>query len=113
MAGISLAAFRRQRHRYSFGAERAVALLGQSKNVAEGLVDPGVVDPSGSTSIGWFAPSLDGKRVAVSLAKAGAETGDVHVFDVATGKDGTDAVPQADGSGSGDCLAWKADGRNC
>jgi prolyl oligopeptidase len=74
------------------------------------LVDPGVVDPSGSTSIGWFAPSLDGKRVAVSLAKAGAETGDVHVFDVATGKDGTDAVPQADGSGSGDCLAWKADG---
>ena len=74
------------------------------------LVDPSVIDPSGSTSIGWFAPSPDGKRVAVSLAKAGAEHGDVHVFDVATGKDGKDAVPQADGAGSGECLAWNADG---
>ena len=43
MAGITLAAFRRQRHRYSFGAKRAIALVGQSKNVTEGLVDPGVV----------------------------------------------------------------------
>ena len=46
----------------------------------------------------------------MSLAKAGAEHGDVHVFDVATGKDGKDAVPQADGAGSGDCLAWNHDG---
>ncbi len=74
------------------------------------LVDPAVVDPSGSTSIGWFVPSPDGKRVAVSLAVAGAEHGAVHVFDVATGKDGKDGVPQADGSGEGRCLAWKADG---
>jgi prolyl oligopeptidase len=74
------------------------------------LVDPTVIDPTGSTSIGWFAPSPDGTRVAVSLAKAGAEHGDVHVFDVATGKDGKDAVPQADGAGSGECLAWNRDG---
>ncbi len=74
------------------------------------LVDPTVLDPTGSTSVGWFVPSPDGKRVAVSLAKAGAEHGDVHVFDVATGKDGKDAVPQADGAGSGDCLAWNHDG---
>ena len=74
------------------------------------LVDPSVVDPSGATSIGWFVPSPDGKRVAVSLAKAGAEHGDVHVFVVAGGKDLGDAVPQADGSGSGNCLAWKSDG---
>ncbi len=74
------------------------------------LVDPGVVDPSGSTSVGWFVPSPDGKRVAVSLAHAGAEHGDVHVFESATGKELADAVPQADGAGNGDCLAWKADG---
>jgi prolyl oligopeptidase len=74
------------------------------------LVDPGVVDPSGSTSIGWFVPSPDGRRVAVSLANGGAEGGDVHVFDVATGKEMKDSVPQADGAGNGDCLAWKGDG---
>jgi prolyl oligopeptidase len=77
---------------------------------AKVIVDPGVVDPSGSTSIGWFEPSPDAKRVAVSLATGGAEHGDVHVFDVATGKQLKDAVPQADGAGSGDCLAWKGDG---
>src|SRR5580704_3021643 len=43
MAGITLAAFCNQRHSYSFGAERAVALVGQSKNITEGLVDSGVV----------------------------------------------------------------------
>jgi prolyl oligopeptidase len=73
------------------------------------LVDPGAMDPSGGTSIGWFVPSPDGKRVAVALAKGGAEKGDIHVFDVATGKDGTDAVEQAEGAGEGDCLAWKND----
>jgi prolyl oligopeptidase len=74
------------------------------------LVDPSVLDPSGGTSLGWFAPSPDGKRVAVSVSKAGAERGDVHVFEVATGKEMKDVVPQADGSGSGNCLAWNADG---
>ncbi|MEO7110422.1 MAG: S9 family peptidase, partial [Polyangiaceae bacterium] len=73
------------------------------------LVDPAAMDPSGGTSIGWFAPSPDGKRVAVALAKGGAEKGDIHVFNVATGKDGTDAVEQAEGAGEGDCLAWKID----
>jgi len=74
------------------------------------LIDPGALDPTGSTAIGWFVPSPDGTRVAVSLSKGGGERGDVHVYDVATGKDGKDAVPQADGSGSGNCLAWKGDG---
>jgi prolyl oligopeptidase len=74
------------------------------------LVDPGVVDPSGSTAIGWFVPAPDGKRVAVSLAKKGSERGDVHVYDVASGKEAKDVVPQSDGAGEGDCLAWKGDG---
>ena len=74
------------------------------------LVDPNALDPSGATAIGWFVPSPDGKRVAVSLSKGGGERGDVHVYDVATGKEGKDVVPQADGAGSGDCLAWKSDG---
>jgi prolyl oligopeptidase len=74
------------------------------------LVDPSVVDPSGATAIGWFVPTPDGKRVAVSLARKGSERGDVHVYDVATGKEAADVVPQADGAGEGNCLAWKGDG---
>ena len=58
-----------------------------------------------ATAIGWFVPTPDGKHVAVSLSKGGGERGDrVHVYDVATGKEGKDVVPQADGAGSGDCL---------
>ncbi len=74
------------------------------------LVDPNALDATGGTSIGWFVPSPDGKKVAVALAKGGAEHGDVHVYDVATGKDGKDSVEQAEGSGDGSCLAWKSDG---
>ena len=74
------------------------------------LVDPNATDPSGGTSIGWFEPSPDGKKIAVALAKGGAERGDVHVFDVATGKESKDVVDQAEGAGEGMCLAWKADG---
>src|SRR5207245_2569515 len=32
------------------------------------IVDPNRIDPSGTTSIDFFVPSLDGKRVAVSLS---------------------------------------------
>ncbi|MEO8796869.1 MAG: S9 family peptidase, partial [Polyangiaceae bacterium] len=74
------------------------------------LVDPNAIDATGGTSIGWFVPSPDGKKVAVALAKGGAEHGDVHIYDVATGKDGKDSVEQAEGSGDGSCLAWKSDG---
>lgn len=74
------------------------------------LVDPSAIDPSGGTSIGWFEPTPDGKKVAVALAKGGAERGDVHVFDVATGKETKDVVDQAEGAGEGKCLAWKPDG---
>ena len=74
------------------------------------LVDPSTLDTTGGTSIGWFVPSPDGKRVAVSLSKGGGERGDVHVYDVASGKEAKDVVPQADGAGNGACLAWKGDG---
>ena len=74
------------------------------------LVDAADLDPSGGTNVEWFVPSFDGRKVAVSLSKGGGEHGDVHVFDVATRNELGDVVPQADGSGSGDCLAWKKDG---
>ncbi|MBL8999699.1 MAG: S9 family peptidase [Phycisphaerae bacterium] len=70
------------------------------------LVDPAVIDPEGHTSIDWFVPSHTGKYVAVSLSKAGTESGDVHVFDIETGQPTGDVVPRVNGGTAGGSLAW-------
>ena len=75
------------------------------------LVDPMVLDPSGHTTIDWFVPTLDGKKVAVSMSKSGTESGDVTVYDVATGKAlPNELVPRVNGGTTGGSLAWNADG---
>jgi prolyl oligopeptidase len=74
------------------------------------LVDPGEIDPAGLTAIDWFQASPDGKLVAVSLSSSGTEVGDVHVFDVATGKEVHEVVPRANTGTAGGSLAWAPDG---
>jgi prolyl oligopeptidase len=74
------------------------------------VLDPNVVDSSGHTAIDWFFPSLDGARVAVSLSQNGSESGTVHVYDSATGKELGDEVPRAHGGTAGGSLAWNAAG---
>lgn len=74
------------------------------------LVDPNELDPSGSTTIDFYVPSLDGKRVAVSLSKGGTEDGSVSVFDVATSNQLPDIIPRVNGATAGGSLAWNADG---
>ncbi|MFP2908269.1 prolyl oligopeptidase family serine peptidase [Pyxidicoccus sp. 3LFB2] len=75
------------------------------------LVDPMVVDPSGHTTIDWYVPTLDGKKVAVSMSKNGTESGDVSIYDVATGKAlPNEVVPKVNGGTAGGSLAWNADG---
>ncbi|HLX09575.1 MAG TPA: prolyl oligopeptidase family serine peptidase [Thermoanaerobaculia bacterium] len=73
------------------------------------LVDPNVLDPKGGTSIDWYEPSPDGKRVAVSLSVQGSERGSAHVYEVATGKELGDLVPGVNGGTAGGSLAWAAD----
>jgi prolyl oligopeptidase len=74
------------------------------------VVDPVVLDPTGTTAIDFYAPSLDGTRVAVSLSQGGTERGDVHVFDVDTGRALPDVVPRVNGGTAGGSVAWNADG---
>ena len=74
------------------------------------IVDPNALDPTGATAIDFFVPSLDGKYVAVSLSKGGSESGDVHVFEVATGTPLVDLVPRVNGGTAGGSLAWNPDG---
>ena len=62
---------------------------------AQVLVDPNELDPRGGTSIDWYFPSPDGKLIAVSLSQGGSESGDVHVFDAATGRATGEIVPRA------------------
>ncbi|HET9450643.1 MAG TPA: prolyl oligopeptidase family serine peptidase, partial [Aggregicoccus sp.] len=76
------------------------------------LLDPGILDPTGHTTIDWFVPSPDGKRIAVSLSRGGTESGDVHVYDVASGKPLRDeVVPRVNGGTAGGSLAWTGDGQ--
>jgi len=75
------------------------------------VVDPNVVDPTGHTTIDMFVASPDKKLVAVSLSKNGSESGDVHVFDVASGKErSSEVVTRVHGGTAGGSVAWNADG---
>jgi len=73
------------------------------------VVDPNGLDPSGSTTIDFFEPSLDGKLVAVSLSKGGSEEGAVSVFETATGKRLSDEIPRVNGATAGGSVAWNGD----
>jgi prolyl oligopeptidase len=74
------------------------------------IADPNKLDASGATSIDFFVPSLDGKHVAVSISNGGSESGDVHIFDVATGQETGAPVPRVNGGTAGGSLAWNSDG---
>lgn len=73
------------------------------------LVDPNAIDAKGATAIDFYRPSLDGKKVAVSLSRNGTEEGDLHVYDVETGRELGDIVPRVNGGTAGGALAWNAD----
>lgn len=74
------------------------------------VLDPNELDPSGKTTIDFFVPSRDGKKIAVSLSTGGSEAGDVHVYDVATGKPVPDVLARVNGGTAGGSVAWNADG---
>lgn len=75
------------------------------------LIDPSELDAEGSTHVDWFRPSPDGTLLAASLSVGGSESGDVHVFDVATGKRVHEVVPRVNGGTAGGDLEWAKDGR--
>jgi prolyl oligopeptidase len=74
------------------------------------IVDPNAIDSTGSTTIDFFEPSVDGSKVAVSLSRGGTESGDVHLYDVATGRELQDVLPRVNGGTAGGSVAWTADG---
>src|SRR6185369_5070546 len=87
-----------------------LAVMGPDATSPRVFLDPNVLDPSGATAIDWYVPSPDGSRVAVSLSRGGSEDGDLHIFDVATGKPVGEPVPHVQYPTAGGHVAWSEDG---
>ncbi len=75
------------------------------------LVDPNAIDAKGGTEIDWFVVSGDGGKIAVSLSKGGSESGDLHVFDVATASETGEVIPGVQKGTGGGSAAFAPDGR--
>lgn len=74
------------------------------------ILDPNKLDAGGGVSFDWYEPSPDGTLIAVSLSEGGSESGDVHIYDVATGQERVgDRVPRVNGGTAGGSLSWFAD----
>lgn len=78
---------------------------------ARTVIDPDALDPQHETAIDWYRVSPDGKLVAASMSTGGSETGDVHVFEVATGKRVFEVVPGVNAGTAGGDLAWQPDSK--
>ena len=74
------------------------------------VLDPNKLSAEGAFTMDWFVPSLDGKRVAVSLSQNGSEDGTLHIYDVATGEALPDQLPRVQYPTGGGSAAWNADG---
>ncbi|HVO31423.1 MAG TPA: prolyl oligopeptidase family serine peptidase [bacterium] len=73
------------------------------------LLDPNVIDPTGHTAIDFWVPSIDGKFVAVSLSKNGSESGDLHLYEVASGKEVGEVIPHVNNGTAGGSMAFTPD----
>ena len=74
------------------------------------VVDPNRINPAGTTAIDWYAPSLDGQLVAVSLSENGSEDGTITVYDTTTGQPLADRIPRAQFPTAGGSAAWDPHG---
>ena len=88
-----------------------LAVMGPDATQPRVFLDPNALDASGGTAIDWYVPSPDGRRVAVSLSRGGSEDGDLHVFEVETGRQIGEVIPHVQYPTAGGDAAWTEDGR--
>jgi prolyl oligopeptidase len=87
-------------------AFRSAADIGTARVV----LDPNVLDARGKTAIDFYVPSPDGTKVAVSLSQGGSEEGNLHVYEVITGKELGESVPRVQFATAGGDVAWDGNG---
>jgi prolyl oligopeptidase len=74
------------------------------------VLDPNELNPKGTTAIDFYAPSFDGRFVAVSLSDNGSEDGTLYIYETATGKKLDDRVPRVQYPTGGGSVEWSKDG---
>ncbi|NAZ88183.1 prolyl oligopeptidase family serine peptidase [Kineococcus indalonis] len=75
------------RSRRDPGAEHAVLRVTDAPGTAERvLVDPVALDPSGTTTLDSWRPSVEGDLLAYQVSEGGSEESVLRVLDVATGE---------------------------
>ena len=62
------------------------------KSAAVQVIDPNALSPDGSLAMAQWSPSPDGNWLAYTLSAGGSDVEDIHLRDLATGKDVTGAV---------------------
>jgi prolyl oligopeptidase len=90
------------------GQEHAVLYTAASGEDERVLIDPTVIDPSGSTTLDYWKPSHDGGLLAYQMSEGGTEEAALRVIDIATSElvDGPiDRIRYSD-------VAWLPDGKS-
>lgn len=75
------------------------------------LVDPARMDSRNLMTIDWFRVSPDARWIAVSMSKAGSESGDLHLFDAASGQAAGEMIERVNGGTAGGDMAWTPDSK--
>ncbi|HLY18791.1 MAG TPA: prolyl oligopeptidase family serine peptidase [Bryobacteraceae bacterium] len=73
------------------------------------VLDPDALDPKHLTEIDFAVPSPDGRYLAASLSTSGSESGDLHVFETATGNPLPDVIPRVNYATAGGAVVWNTD----
>jgi prolyl oligopeptidase len=67
--------------------EHPVLVVSEPDGSERILIDPVALDPKIATTLDYYAPSLDGRRLAYGLSVGGTEEATLYVMDVETGLD--------------------------
>jgi len=73
------------------------------------VLDPDALDPKHLTAIDFAVPSVNGRYLAASLSHGGSESGDLRVYETATGKPLPDVIPNVNYATAGGDVVWNAD----
>lgn len=76
------------------------------KGEARVFLDPNKLSEDGTTSLGTYSVSKDGKYFAYAISKAGSDWNEIYVMETATGKQLTDKLEWVKFSG----ISWRGNG---
>jgi prolyl oligopeptidase len=81
-------------YRHNSGLQKQAPLYRRASRTAqpELLLDPNTMSDDGSISLADWRPSPDGRYLAYALSQGGADWAEVHVREIATGRNLTDVV---------------------